>query len=296
MQIGMVMRMEVVKFKKSLFGGFRRRDVLQFIEEFAAEKADEIHDLTEKVNQLQAKLNDTQTELQTRCAERNQIATQREELAEKAKQQEERLAVMEEDLKKASSESKASLQLLKERDVKIAFLEDKAQKLTIKLEACESKSRKYDKLSVEIGEMILEAKQSAEVIIRQAEHRSAELTAETDAAVDNLSADLQCFLQQLGQIKTNLHTMLGNVDSQIETIENSLYTAKDRIKNFQSSKPAPRQQDTTEQDTPISLHAAASAPKSASSEKEPDVVGFSKAPAKPASDVEEQRQKPNFFR
>ena len=127
--------MEIVKFKKSLFGGFRRRDVLQFIEEFAGEKADEIHDLTEKVNQLQTKLNDTQAELQTRCAERNQIATERAELEERAKNQEERLAVVEEELAKVTSESKASLQLLKERDVKIAFLEDKAQKLTIKLEA-----------------------------------------------------------------------------------------------------------------------------------------------------------------
>ena len=286
--------MEIVKFKKSLFGGFRRRDVLQFIEEFAGEKADEIHDLTEKVNQLQTKLNDTQAELQTRCAERNQIATERAELEERAKKQEERLAVVEEELAKVTSESKASLQLLKERDVKIAFLEDKAQKLTIKLEACESKSRKYDKLSVEIGEMILEAKQSAEVIIRQAEHRSAELTAETDAAVDSLSADLQCFLQQLGQIKTNLHTMLGNVDSQIETIENSLYTAKSQIKNFQSSKPASKQQGTAEQDAPKPSGVTSSVPES--KEKEPDIVGFSKASAKPVMDTEEQRQKPNFFR
>ena len=288
--------MEIVKFKKSLFGGFRRRDVLQFIEEFAGEKADEIHDLTEKVNQLQTKLNDTQAELQTRCAERNQIATERAELEERAKNQEERLAVVEEELAKVTSESKASLQLLKERDVKIAFLEDKAQKLTIKLEACESKSRKYDKLSVEIGEMILEAKQSAEVIIRQAEHRSAELTAETDAAVDSLSADLQCFLQQLGQIKTNLHTMLGNVDSQIETIENSLYTAKSQIKNFQSSKPAPKQQGTAEQDAPKPSGVTNVAPESVPKEKEPDIVGFSKAPAKPVMNADEQRQKPNFFR
>ena len=274
--------MEIVKFKKSLFGGFRRRDVLQFIEEFAGEKADEIHDLTEKVNQLQTK--------------RNQIATERAELEERAKNQEERLAVVEEELAKVTSESKASLQLLKERDVKIAFLEDKAQKLTIKLEACESKSRKYDKLSVEIGEMILEAKQSAEVIIRQAEHRSAELTAETDAAVDSLSADLQCFLQQLGQIKTNLHTMLGNVDSQIETIENSLYTAKSQIKNFQSSKPAPKQQGTAEQDAPKPSGVTNVAPDSVPKEKEPDIVGFSKAPAKPVMNADEQRQKPNFFR
>lgn len=295
MQIGMVMRMEIVKFKKSLFGGFRRRDVLQFIEEFAGEKADEINELTEKVNQLQTKLNDTQTELQTRCAERNQIATERAELAEKAKKQEERLAAIEMDLAKRESESKASLQLLKERDVKIAFLEDKSQRLAVKLEACENKSRKYDQLSVEIGEMILEAKQSAEVIIRQAEHRSAELTAETDAAVDHLSADLQCFLQQLGQIKANLHTMLGNVDAQIETIENSLYTAKDQIKTFQSSKPAPKQQESAEADRPKSTEVTAAVSEAAPKEKEPDVIEFSKAP-KPTADAGEQRQKPNFFR
>ena len=90
--------------------------------------------------------------------------------------------------------------------------------------------------------------------------------------------------------------MLGNVDSQIETIENSLYTAKSQIKNFQSSKPAPKQQGTAEQDAPKPSGVTNVAPDSVPKEKEPDIVGFSKAPAKPVMNADEQRQKPNFFR
>ena len=89
--------------------------------------------------------------------------------------------------------------------------------------------------------------------------------------------------------------MLGNVDSQIETIENSLYTAKSQIKNFQSSKPAPKQQGTAEQDAPKPSGVTNVAPDSVPKEKEPDIVGFSKAPAKPVMNADEQRQKPNVF-
>ncbi len=275
--------MEIVKFKKSLFGGFRRKDVLQFIEEFTAEKADEIHDLTERTNQLQTDFDAAQAELQARCAERNWLATERAKLEETTKQQEERLSALEEELAKSTSESKASLQLLKERDVRIAFLEDKTQRMTIKLEACESKSRKYDKLSVEIGEMILEAKQSAEAIIRQAEHRSEELTAKTDEAVNTLSDDLQGFLEQLGQIKANLHTMLGNVDAQIETIEHSLNTANSRIQSYQSNKPTLQPQEEAE--TPET------------EKKEPEVIRFVKNTTPvTAEEKKEQPPKPSFFR
>lgn len=231
------------RFKRSLFGGFKRADVLKCFEEMTEEKASEIKELQDKIDALNQELSASQAAVEQITAEKETIVAQKEELSDSLKQTEDQLSEQrtraeqaEEEGKRALSESKASLQLLKERDVKIAFLEDKSQKLAIKLEASESKSRKYDSLSVEIGEMMLEAKRSAEAIIRQAELRSEQVAAQTDIAVDTLSQDLNLFLQQLNHIKLNLHTLVGSVDNQLQSIETSLSGAQENIRSFKSVK------------------------------------------------------------
>ena len=233
------------RFKRSLFGGFKRADVLKCFEELSEEKTNEINDLLTEKQKLSDQLGAAKASLEqaeeVRKAieqEKDSLAREAEELKQIVEDQNTRLERATGETEKAASESRASLQLLKERDVKIAFLEDKTQKLTLKLEASESKSRKYDKLSVEIGEMMLEAKQSAEQIIRQAQLRSEQMAAEADTAVDTLSLDLETFLQQLGQIKNSLHSLMGSVDNQLQSIENSLSSAQENIRSYKSSKKA----------------------------------------------------------
>ena len=232
------------RFKRSLFGGFKRRDVLQCFDEYAAEKADEISELTARIEDLQKKLSEGEAAV-ARAKEENEQAQKdqaalREKLSEYEKileLQKTQLLSASENKSRAEAESKASLQLLKERDVKIAFLEDKTQKLTLKLEESERKGKKYDSLSVQIGEMMLEAKSSAEGIIRQAEARSVQMTAEASQAVDRLSADLNLFLEQLNHIKTTMHSLTDGVDTKIQSLEASISSTQDNLSSFQKTQP-----------------------------------------------------------
>lgn len=231
------------RFRRSMFGGFRRKDVLECFEKFSEEKADEVKELTDQIEELRLQLDQKEEQLrlqqETFAEERDALIAEKEEiLAEKAQMVAEREQIDEQvnaikqvmleqkaqmdgmtlAREQAESESKASRQLLKERDVKIAFLEDKNQKLILKMEGFERKSRKYDALSVEIGEMMLEAKQSAESIIRQAEERSARLAADADHEVERLSADLTQFLQQLNEIESSINSTQSNLSAFRKTV------------------------------------------------------------------------------
>ena len=232
------------RFKRSLFGGFRRQDVLKCFDEFSAEKTDEIAELNRQIQELQGQLSDRDEKLGSAEKEAAQIREEQENLREKLAECEKILEIQKTQLlsvgdakSKAESESKASIQLLKERDVKIAFLEDKAKKLTLKLEESERKGQKYDSLSIEIGEMMLEAKASAEAIIHQAEAKSEQVTADTTQAVGQLSADLTLFLQQLNHIKATMHTLTDGVDTKIQSLEASISSTQDNLSAFQKSRP-----------------------------------------------------------
>lgn len=211
-------------FRRSVFGGFRRKDVLDCFDTFLAEKADEIKELNNRIEELQRQLTEKEGHAQAQIAEitvqkneaiaerdqvKEQLATCEQALSDRTNRLEELIAAQ----SRVASETKAAQHLLKEKDVKIAFLEDKNQKLILKMEAFERKSRKYDALSAEIGEMMLEAKQSAESIIRQAEERSMKLTTSTGNEIDRLSADLEQFLHQLSHIENSINSTQANISA-----------------------------------------------------------------------------------
>ncbi len=227
------------RFKTAIFGGFRRKDVLECFDRFVTEKADEMQALNDQIAELREQLAAQEKERAAFVAEKETLIAERQQIAERLAicekaliMQKEKIDSMSANNHLAESESKASRQLLKERDVKIAFLEDKNQKLILKMEAYERKSKKYDALSVEIGEMMLEAKQSAESIIRQGEERSAKLTAEANSEVDRLSADLNQFLQQLNHIKSTLHSVTDGMENKLQSIENSVNYTQANITAF----------------------------------------------------------------
>lgn len=227
------------RFRRAFFGGFRKKDVLKCFDEFSAEKADEINDLNQQLEEVRKQLSEKESALAEAEEAQTRTASEKEELEQKLtacetelQQQREFAQAAKEAREKAEAESKASLQLLKERDVKIAFLTDKSQALAQKLEESERKGKKYDDLSVEIGEMMLEAKHSAELIIRQAQERSAQMAAETGHEVDRLSADLTLFLQQLNHIKATMHSLTDGVDTRIQSLEASISTTQASISAF----------------------------------------------------------------
>ncbi len=227
------------RFKTAIFGGFRRKDVLECFDRFVTEKADEMKMLNDQIAELRELLAAQEKERTAFVEEKERLIAERQQVAERLAICEKALVMQKEKIDSmaanndiAESESKASRQLLKERDVKIAFLEDKNQKLILKMEAYERKSKKYDALSVEIGEMMLEAKQSAESIIRQGEERSAKLTADANSEVDRLSADLNQFLQQLNHIKSTLHSVTDGMENKLQSIENSVNYTQANITAF----------------------------------------------------------------
>ena len=234
------------RFRRAFFGGFRRKDVLKCFDEFSAEKTDEINGLNQQLEDVRKQLEEKESALTKAEEEQAGLASEKEELTQRLsaceaelERQKELAEAARAAKEKAEAESKASLQLLKERDVKIAFLTDKSQALAQKLEESERKGKKYDDLSVEIGEMMLEARHSAEQIIRQAKERSAQMTAETGHEVDRLSADLTLFLQQLNHIKATMHSLTDGVDTKIQSLEASISTTQANISAFRRSTGEP---------------------------------------------------------
>lgn len=165
-----------VRFRNAL-SGYNKDDVNAFIEEMNAEAVKSENELRGKISDLEGRLEKMETE---ELAEKDR---ELEALAEKLKSAESLIAEMTDSAQRATEEKSGLERQIAEMAVRISELEAGEESRAEIIE----KSGKYDRVSEQIGNMIVNANARAESIVSEAELKARVASrAMIDATVERL--------------------------------------------------------------------------------------------------------------
>lgn len=202
------------KFKKAVFGGFDRDDVIRCFEEMNARNTEELENTRKELAREKA----ARQELEGKYAEASSQLTQcREQLKAVSGENEERKTRLE-----AMQKEMQSLKALNsELSVKRGILEENNRTMKKRIQELEDQQNS-EKASFEIGEMMLEAKKTADHIIGKANDRAV-LIRETAAREAKKAAEkLSGVRQQLSQAGENFRKYSVDVLRSLQDLDQQL--------------------------------------------------------------------------
>ncbi len=160
------------RFKKALFGGFDREDVLRCFEEMNARNTEELEDAKaalKKAEQERSAVSERANALEKDKAELDTALSESRAALEEAQRTN---AGQRQKIEQLQQEIKSLRALNSELSVKRSILEENNRSLKKKVEELEA-AASSEKAGLEISEMMLEAKKTADNIIRRANEKAA---------------------------------------------------------------------------------------------------------------------------
>lgn len=227
------------KFKKSVFGGFNRQDVLKCFEEVNDEHQKTVarfqratEDLQKENDVLKAKSEEHQKEsdeqksqlenLKKVVAEKEQAVVELEEKLNGLLENNKRLSARAEELQREVASQKAlNSKLVMRRDV----LEANNKQLSAKLQEFNEKQTK-EKASLEIGEIMMEAKDAADKIVARAHEKSNKLNELTKQEATQAEKQFDQTREKLTATMDSFKKFSAEVVRDLEKLQNDLKNAK----------------------------------------------------------------------
>lgn len=218
--------MENNTFKGSLFGGFNRQDVINYIEKASKESAELLQANQERIAQLEKQVEELTAE---RDALRTQVAggeekerSLQEALCRSAADCEERARALQEE----QAAHAQAIQALEAEQSRCAQYAAEQEKLTTALAAAQKEADEYHTLKNNIAEVELEAKHRAETIVSEAGKRADDMMQKAQmqsrAILENARKNAESTVQQANTAaaavrqKADKHAMLTR--QQINTL------------------------------------------------------------------------------
>lgn len=209
------------KFKKSLFGGFDRKDVIRCLEEMQQQNHAEVEQLRLELEALRQE-RDT---LRRRSNEQEILLTDRTDALEQCEAEN---AAMREALEKAESrveglqkELSSQKAINSELLMKKSVLEENCRQLTARVQELEEKNP--DRAVLALGELLVDAKVTAGRIEEEARQRAAESDAvvaakceETDHRIETLKGYVSDAMSALRSFCDSAMTEMGQVGDKLE--------------------------------------------------------------------------------
>lgn len=211
------------KFKKSMFGGFDRQDVLRCLEEMQKQSNAELQRLTASLDaltrqqeDLQARFDAQSEELRLKAAA---LAAAETELAAKEKALQHSEACRDELQREMSAQKALGSELLMKKNV----LEENCRTLTDEIENLKAKNQALaqqidDRASLAIGELMVEAKVNANHILTRAQERADQSDAVIRAQCEGADMRLSELQARLAKVIENFQKVAAAAVQNIEQI------------------------------------------------------------------------------
>lgn len=245
------------QFKSTFFGGFKKDEVIGYIDETA-----------ENARKTEAALQGKLKELEI-C--RAGLEREAAAFSEKIKELEEKLVHQKEEQKKVEFDFSALVfekqekidaqaQQLKQREAEIeacrneikAYIEEQ-KRLRGQVDEYQAKSEKYDKIKESLTQVRVEAELEAEKVVEEAREQAMD----TIAVTDEIAADVQKLKEQTGQLAGNeipddrLEAFYQALDQVLETVQQR----KEKFYARHHLPDVPEKENRTPQDTIAFDHA-----------------------------------------
>lgn len=216
-----------VTFHTSLFGGFNKKSVLQYIDEMCGQNESSLQELNNKIAELQTN-NDGFTGTITQMGA--ELQTLRDEAMQKGVEVIERSSVLQQTIRDLNAEIDHQQRLMDDKDREIKIQQEKCRQLLLRAESLEYKGRKYDDSMALIGGAIIEAQKSAEGIIKAAEHKASRLTITTMESIQSLAGEIRTFKGDISTLRSTLQQSMEDLEQRLDSIDNSLDTIDAAVK------------------------------------------------------------------
>ncbi|MBC8570100.1 hypothetical protein [Zongyangia hominis] len=211
-----------VLFKTSVMGGFNKTEVLTYIDELSSSSKEMEKRLGDKIAELEAsnqqlgediaavneKMNEAQSRLEIEQARVRELTVQ---------------------LSEASLDMAKYKQLCEEKDREIKIQREQNRQLQFKAESAEYKSKKYDEMSQQIGDALIDAKEKADQILADAKVQSKGILHSAAAAMESFSGQMVYVKEDVARIRDTLHDTVEQMHAKLDALDSMIDKAAARI-------------------------------------------------------------------
>lgn len=223
-------------FKTTTFGGFDKKSVLTYIDSLneqhhqAQEEANaKLAEYAKAQESQLAHIHHLEEQLADQEGKLNAVAEQLEQERVQARQALEQIAALEEKnqaLEKQVSDGERELQIQLER----------CRQLQFKAESLDYKSKKYDAMSSQIGDALLDAKRNADAIIADAQGKAEEITAQAHASMRRFQSELSTFKGDSARLRKSIEEILFVLNDRIDVMQEVVRQVEQRF-SLQETSP-----------------------------------------------------------
>ena len=197
-----------VILKSSLFGGFKKANVLSYIDQLDRDSQSLKAQLDEKIAELEAQV--TSLEKQIPSEEEKQAAALR---LEESQQKNQVLFTL---TQKLEQEIDRQNTLLQQKDEEIRQATERIRKLQFTADSHALKAQKYDDIAMKIGSLIIEAKQQADAIVEKAKAEADAITKEKEAKLEKMNGEFMQFKANVDDLRRQLQSTMASLDGKLE--------------------------------------------------------------------------------
>ena len=261
------------KFKSALFG-FSKRDVMRCIGELNAAHEEALSELREQCQAAEQNGSDLSGRLQ---AAHEALL----ELKRQLRGQEKKSAALETVVKRLvdnRADNESEISQLKQRvaaiNNKAGELQLKNNELARKLSEANEKVEKYDALTQDISEVMLEAQQMSARLREDAHEEAAQIVDGARQSAARARSDMDLFQRRIGQISHSLEQLVQNLQKEIGRIEESFTELNDGLDQLKTPEAEMPQREITGTKPPESPKAVRKPPLETAGRKNSGVTDF----------------------
>ncbi len=203
-----------IAFETSAFGGFNKKSVLKYIDELGEQNRSVVEGLERQLAEAQAKNQELAGAVEALNAKVKQVE---QESAQKAEGLEQTVAELREDLAQQRN-------TLREREAELAREHEEHRQLAMRAENLERKGRKYDEAMLQIGSALMEARESADDIIKEAQQKAGQISADTVESIRQLGSEVSTFKSDVATLRVTLQFSMSELERRLDAIDSSIDT------------------------------------------------------------------------
>lgn len=216
-------------FKTTAIGGFDKKSVLGYIDSLnesfhrtETEYQQKIDEYSKAQESQLLHIKRLESQLAEQTAKLEAVAAQLETERVQAQQTQENISRLEGEnqaLQKRHTDDERELQIQIERGRQLQF----------KAESLDYKSKKYDEISNQIGNAIIEAKQNADQIIAAANLRAEEIVSHAQTQMKNFYTELGSFKGDSSRLRKSIEDILFVLNDRIDVMQEVVRQVESRF-------------------------------------------------------------------
>lgn len=206
---------EKVLLRTSFFGGFEKKEVLTYIDKLRKQNRTMAQELAEHISEVSTARNQLSEQVSSFEAKITEMERQLEERGGRIRD----LTGTVESLRNEVSQQKLR-QIEREKDLQQQ--KDQNRQLVVQLQNYEYKAKRYEDVSAQLGEIILEANQRAADTVAQAQAQAEQIKKNAVTASQKITAEMSLMRNEISTVRTQLEDLMKSFTARLDEIDHML--------------------------------------------------------------------------